>query len=74
MGKQAELMYGDYDQVNYHLDNTECTEAELRAALLNAFRRIQFLDAAVARLIAAPAMRLTTEETQELQIYGGVHS
>lgn len=50
MNKQAELMYGDHSQVTHLLDRTPCTEGELRAALLNAFRRIQQLESAMVRL------------------------
>ena len=74
MSKLAQLQYGDYEDVSYILDQTVCTENELRAALLNAFRRIEFLDKAVAKLLSVPAARLTSEETQGLHIYGGVKS
>lgn len=50
MSKHSELLYGDHEQVNFYLDQTACTEVELRAALLNAFRRIQQLESVVISL------------------------
>ena len=55
LNKLAELHYGDHDTVCDILDRMPCTEGELRAALLNAFRRIAALEKQVAALDAKPA-------------------
>ena len=48
--KQAKLLSGQHSEVCHYLDQTECTEGELRAALLNAFRRIEQLEKTVAAM------------------------
>lgn len=49
-GNTAELMYGDVSTVQNILYDTGLDEGELRAALCNAFRMIDCLQAQVAKL------------------------
>ena len=46
----ATLNYGNIEDVSYILDQFELDESDLRAALLNAFRRIEQLNKALQRL------------------------
>jgi len=48
--KQTTLHYGQPDEVMDILDASTCDEGELRAALINAFRRIQSLEKQIVQI------------------------
>ena len=50
MSKLNELRFGDPDSVREILDDEECEEHELRAALMNALERIASLERQVERV------------------------
>ena len=51
MSTQSELHYGQIETVLEILDWKKCDEGELRAALINAFRRIDDLEKQVSNLL-----------------------
>lgn len=69
MSKQTEMYHGSIDEVCYCLDQTPCTEGELRAALLNAFRHIETLTARLQRLEMAGAVY--GQVTTNAEVRGG---